>query len=214
METNTVMRSRMADFLYCGAGGNKGFFLMGMGFTTLDENTNAQAEKRPYISDKVASTIIRGYETQFPFATDIMTKQPVIELLYTISRNQLRGGDAETDYVRVEAFYETGQPNVHPARKFRVAVEVTDITGEGTQHMEMTGNLNPVGDFVPGAFDIATNTFYAGSVDANNMLTVTVKGQTILLRDGLFAGNAAGQGFGSFGMAPDPINDGGKDKGK
>ena len=188
MENNTVMRSRIADFMRCKdmASGKEEFFLMGAGFTSLNENSNAQAEKRAYISDKVASTIIRAYETQFPFATDMITKQPVIDRIYNVSRNQLRGAAAESAYVRVEAFIRTSIPDVHPAREFRVAIEVADITGEGTQHMEMSGNLNPVGDFTPGVFDIISRTFYGGRVDADGVLTVDVEGRALRLAESLF----------------------------
>ena len=188
MENNTVMRSSVADFLHCKdmASGEEGFFLMGVGFTSLNENSNAQAEKRAYISDKVASTIIRAYETQFPFATDLMTKQPVIDRIYNVSRNQLRGAAAEADYVRVEAFIHTSIPDIHPARRFRTAIEVADITGEGTQHMEMSGNLNPVGDFTPGVFDILSKVFYEGRADEDGVLTVDVNGTALRLAESLF----------------------------
>ena len=214
MENNTVTRSDVADFLYCNAGGKQGYFLMGMGFTTLDENPNAQAEQRAYISDRSVSSIIRGYETQFPFATDMIQSEPPIMKILDIGRNQRRGSAAETEYVRVEVFLPTGMTDVHPARKFRVSIEVTDVTGPGAQIIECSGNLNQVGDFTPGAFDITSKTFYPGTMDSNEMLTVEVKGKTIRLRDGLFVEGTGSQGFGSFGAALDAGKDEGKDKGK
>ena len=217
MENNTVMRSMIVDFLHCDTGGKQGFYLMGMGFTSLDENPNAQAEQRAYINDRSVSSIIRGYETQFPFATDLIQSEPPIMKILDIGRNQRRGSAAEAEYVRTEAFLSTGIADVHPARKFRVSIEVTNTTGEGAQLVECSGNLNQVGDFTPGAFSIATRTFYPGTVDDNGVLTVTVEGQTVKLRNSLFVecvSGAGGLGFGSFGAAADAAKDDGKDKDK
>ena len=211
MENNTVMRSDVADFLYCDIGDKQGFFLMGLGFTALDENPNAQAEQRAYINHRSASSIIRGYETQFPFATDLIQSEPPIMKILDIGRNQRRGSAAETEYVRVEAFLPTGITDIHPERKFKVSIEVADQTGEGAQMVECSGNLNQVGDFTPGVFNIVTRTFYPGTVDDNDVLTVTVNGQTIKLRKSLFV-ETGGQGFGGFGAAAGSVKDDGKDK--
>ena len=214
MENNTVMRSMIADFLYCDAGDKRGFFLMGMGFTTLDENPNAQAEQRAYISDRSASSIIRGYETQFPFATDMIQSEPPVMKILDIGRNQLRGAAAETEYVRVETFLPTGVVDVHPARKFRVSIEVTDVTGEGAQLVECSGNLNQVGDFMPGVFNITSKTFYPGTTGADGVLVVTVNGTTIKLRNGLFIDGSGGIGGTGFVPGMDMSKDDSKDKGK
>ena len=80
--------------------------------------------------------------------------------LYDIGRNQKTGADAEMDYVRVELFQPVeGSANTFAARKFRVAVEVSSVSGEGGGIMKVTGNLNGVGDFIDGTFNTATKTF-------------------------------------------------------
>ena len=181
------MRNMVADFLLCGADGSEGYHLMGLGFLSVNENSNAQAEKRAFISDRAASSVIRGYETQFPFANDKFMSEPAVAKLYDVARNQKRGAAAVTKYCRVEAFLPTGIKDVHPAREFRVAIEVADITGEGTQHMKMSGSLNPVGDFTPGVFDIAAKTFHPGKDDGKGAVVVDYGGKQIRLWDGLFA---------------------------
>ena len=62
--------------------------------------------------------------------------------------------------MRVELFQPAeGAENTFPARKFKVAVEVSGMTGEGGGIMKVTGNLNGVGDFIDGTFNTATKTF-------------------------------------------------------
>ena len=53
----------------------------------------------------------------------------------------------------------TKKENVYPARKFLVAVEVSDFKGNGGETVIVSGNLNAVGDFTEGYFDTSTKTF-------------------------------------------------------
>ena len=157
--TQTIIRNMIMDFIDVSDTTTPEYIRMGTGYTSLDENPNAQAESRPYISDRTASNIIRGYEAQFPFTADLIASERTIMKLYAIGRNQKQAGAAEVSYLRVEAFLPLNVANNYPARLFRCAVEISDTTGEGTQILEMSGNLNQVGDFIPGVFDVSTRTF-------------------------------------------------------
>ena len=135
---------------------------MGVGFNTLDENPTAQKDAKTYINQKAQTTQIKSYQPTFPFDTDLIADEAAVMAIYDIGRNQKTGEDAELDYVRVELFKPVAdKENVFEARKFKVAVEVANITGEGGGIMKVTGNLNGVGDFVPGTFDTTTKTFTA-----------------------------------------------------
>lgn len=152
-----VKRFQVADYI---ATGNDTFSLMGVGFNTLDENPTAQKDSKTYIHEKAQTTQIKSYQPTFPFDSDLISDDEAVMALYDIGRNQLTGADAELDYVRVELFKPVkDQENVFEARKFRVAVEVANITGEGGGVMKVTGNLNGVGDFVVGTFNTTTKTF-------------------------------------------------------
>lgn len=154
-----VMRFQVADYL---STGENEFSLMGVGFNTLDENPTAQKDGKTYINQKAQTAQIKSYQPTFPFDTDLISDEKAVMAIYDIGRNQKTGADAELDYVRVELFKPVdGQDNVFEARKFKVAVEVSNITGEGGGIMKMTGNLNGVGDFVAGTFDTTTKTFTA-----------------------------------------------------
>ena len=151
------MRYQVADYL---STGENAFALMGVGFNTLDENPTAQKDSKTYINQKAQTSQIKSYQPTFPFDTDLISDEDAVMAIYDIGRNQRTGEDAELDYVRVELFKPVeDQENVFEARKFRVAVEVANITGEGGGIMKMTGNLNGVGDFVAGTFDTTTKTF-------------------------------------------------------
>lgn len=156
---DAVMRYNVADYL---STGKNTFALMGVGFNTLDENPTAQKDAKTYINQKAQTTQIKSYQPTFPFDTDLISDEEAVMAIYDIGRNQKTGEDAELEYVRVELFKPVGDgTNVFEARKFKVAVEVSSITGEGGGIMKMTGNLNGVGDFVSGTFDTTTKTFTA-----------------------------------------------------
>lgn len=154
---DAVMRFQVADYL---STGENEFSLMGVGFNTLDENPTAQKDGKTYINQKAQTAQIKSYQPTFPFDTDLISDEKAVMAIYDIGRNQKTGAEAELDYVRVELFKPvSGKENVFEARKFKVAVEVSNITGEGGGIMKMTGNLNGVGDFVAGTFDTTSKTF-------------------------------------------------------
>lgn len=155
-----VMRYQIADYLNVGSSDTEEYALMGVGFNTLDESPSAQTDGKVYISQKAKSNSVQNYEPAFAFDTDLMSDEKPVMALYDIGRNQLTGADAEMDYVRVELF-QTATENAYPARKFRVAVQVESIEGEGGSNIKVTGSLLAVGDFVDGTFDTQTKTFTA-----------------------------------------------------
>lgn len=165
MMNETVMRNQIADYLNAStSGGTASYVLMGVGFNTLDENPNAQTDSKTYINQKVQTSQIKNYQTQFPFDTDLISSEEAVMALYEIGRDQKTGSGAELDYVRVELFEPSpgeGADNTFAARKFRVAVAVTGIAGAGGEAVKVTGTLYAVGDPIKGTFNTSTKTFTA-----------------------------------------------------
>lgn len=155
---NVVQRHQFADYLNIGDSDNPNFVLMGTGFTTLDEEPGAQTKTKKYVNEKASSKSISGYETVFPFESDLIVEQDAVLALYNVGRNHCTGSDAEFQYVRVELWDKvTGSDNEFAARLFTVSVEVSDVTGE--DDMAVSGNLNAVGDPINGSFNTTTKTF-------------------------------------------------------
>lgn len=156
-----VQRFGIADYLGCLNGLSETIELMGAGFRTLNESPSAQIDNGTvYINDRSSSSQVKSYQTQFPFDTDLIKNRKTVMELYDIGRNHRTGGDAERNYYRVELFKPVnGAANEYAARKFRVAVEISSVEGEGAGVVKVTGNLNGVGDFVDGTFNTVTKTF-------------------------------------------------------
>lgn len=158
---DVVKRHQFADYLNTGTAEEPTFALMGIGFTTLDEEPGAQTDTKRYVNEKTATKSVVSYETVFPFESDLIPEQEPVIALYNVGRNHYTGSDAEFEYVRVELWDATAneKSNEFAARKFIVSAEISEISGEGDIHV--SGNLNAVGDFVDGTFNTSTRTFTA-----------------------------------------------------
>lgn len=161
----TVMRHQIADYLGIpGAGDSVTYALMGAGFNTLDENPSAQTDTKIYICDKASTSVVKSYQPQFPFDTDLIKSEDAVMELYKIGRDELTGSDAEREYIRVDLFDPVADSeNTFNARKFIVSVEVSSCAGGGGETVKVTGNLNGVGNFVAGTFNTSTKTFTAAA---------------------------------------------------
>lgn len=156
---DTIQRYMIADYLNI-SDKTDNYVLMGTGFNTLDESPNAQNQETTYINDKAATNYIKSYKPVFAFDTDLIADEAAVMALYDVGRNQKTGSAAEFDYVRVELFKAVADSaNTYEARKFRVSCEVSSVAGGGGETVKVTGNLNGVGDFVDGIFNITTKNF-------------------------------------------------------
>lgn len=150
-----IRRHQYADYLNVGTADAAKWVLMGTGFTTLDEEPGAQTESVKYVNEVSSSSSIVSYETTFPFEAEQIATEEAITAIYEVGRNHYVGADAEFEYCRVELWNPAGAAedagHSFEARKFVVAVEVSDFTGENK--MTISGNLNAVGDPILGTFD-------------------------------------------------------------
>lgn len=156
---NVVKRHQFADYLKVPQQeGDDKYCLMGTGFTSLNEEPGAQTETKKYVNEKASSKSVNGYETVFPFESDLIPEQEPIIALYNVGRNHCTGSDAEFEYVRVELWEPvSGQKNAFAARLFNVSAEISEVSGD--TDIQVSGNLNAVGDPVDGTFNTETKTF-------------------------------------------------------
>lgn len=155
-----VLRHRIADYLNVGTSEEPEWVLMGVGFTTLDEEPGAQSESVKYICNATASSSVVSYETTFPFEAEHIADEKAIDALYMVGRNHYTGSQAEFEYCRVELWNPVDgseDSNTYEARKFLVSSEISSYSGENKQ--VLAGNLNAVGDPVIGTFSTTEKLF-------------------------------------------------------
>lgn len=152
-----IMRKEIADYLRV----DGVYQLMGVGFSALDENPGAKLNKKTYVSHDSATTVVSSYDTEFPYAADMIASQDVIMALWKVARDHLTGADAMFEYVRVDLFDPVAdQANVYQARHFIVTDEVSSNAAEGGNPMTLSGTLHVVGNMIPGTFDTVHKIFY------------------------------------------------------
>lgn len=159
-----ALRWALQDYLNTGTTEAPIWSLCGTGFNTLDEEPGAQVETKNYINNKSSSKSISSYETVFPFDTDLYNDELAIMAIHDIYRNQRTGSSAEMEYIRTDLTIGADGTLITtevPARQFVVSVEVSGVSGDGGSSIAVAGNLNVVGDFVDGTFNLATKTFTA-----------------------------------------------------
>lgn len=155
---NPIMRNQVADYIKIG----EDYELMGVGFSSLDENPNAKTMSKTYISQTTGTTVVTSYQTEFPYTADMIHSEAAVMALYKVGRNHLTGADAMFEYVRVDLFDPImDQANCFEARRFIVTNEVSNNAGEGGDPLTLAGTLKCVGDLVLGYFDTLEKVFYA-----------------------------------------------------
>lgn len=153
-----ILRNKVADYLNTEPGEESPAYHLMNVFETIDENPNAQVVEKHYTSDKAATKLTSGYAPQFPITGDQYLDNDVSEFIRDIAEEQQIG--VETDFIRVRLYQPiASKENTFYARKFRVSVEVSSITGAGGEIISQEGNLNQIGDVVIGEFNTQTKTF-------------------------------------------------------
>lgn len=155
---NSIIRYMRGDYI---GKTDSALNLLGFGVVQLDENPTATIDSTAFINDKSVSGTVTGYANVFPFDAQIVSDEAAIMDIYEIGRNQKTGADAQRTYIAVDLYASPTTNTSYPARKFIVSVEVSGVTGAGTNVMHVTGNLHQVGNFVEGMFDTSTKTFTA-----------------------------------------------------
>lgn len=136
------------------------YSLMGLGVVQVDESPNAKVDKTPFVNNTNSTGTITGYEPVFPFDAQMRTGETATMKLVGIARDRKVGADAELYYIRAD-LYKAAVESKYPARRFKVAVEVTSIEGAGTEIVHIKGNLHQVGDATEGDFNPTTLAFTA-----------------------------------------------------
>lgn len=155
----TVLRNEIADYLEVKGSSEKEYVLMGVGFKSLDESPGAKIDTTIYVHQKTSSSSIINYETKFPFSADTISDEKAVMALYKVGRDHLTGADAEFNYVRVDLYEAPTPEKTYKARLFKVCAEISDFKGEGGEKLEVSGNLNAVGDPIQGTFNVETKKF-------------------------------------------------------
>lgn len=153
-----IRQRRMeADYLKVG----ENFEFLGAGFTAIDEKPNSQVTEKRYINDASSSQSVTGYKWQADFSGDQMDSEKAIEYITTIGKELKTGGDCESEYIRVDLDKPSNTDNGYYARKFKVAIQVSEFPNNDGE-LGLSGVFLALGDPVIGTFNTETKKFTEG----------------------------------------------------
>ena len=153
-----IRQRRMeADYLKVG----ENFEFLGAGFTAIDEKPNSQVTEKRYINDASSSQSVTGYKWQADFSGDQIDSEKAIEHITTIGKELKTGGDCESEYIRVDLDKPANTENSFYARKFKVAIQVSEFPNNDGE-LGVSGIFLALGDPVVGTFNTQTKTFAEG----------------------------------------------------
>ncbi|OOM17221.1 hypothetical protein CLSAB_19410 [Clostridium saccharobutylicum] len=187
VKATKITRNKLADFLNIGTTATPDWRLLGYGVNSLNENNGAQMEKKTYVNEVTASNTVKSYDSSFGFDFDLSVggqgkwDTEAVEDITEIGELHKTGTDAEREYLRVKRYKPafTGSTRYFEARKFNVAVEVSNTNGAGGEQVVCTGNLACIGDPVVGYYDTVNKQFYEGTLSLGSLTVTSEAGTTI-----------------------------------
>lgn len=149
---------------YARFNGSEEFYLLGTGFTKLDESPGAQSESETYINEVTSSAEVTSYQTEFSYESRLIKDQRASYRLWKMGRDHATGNDAQLDHVVVDLFNKIADSTdpEFAARLFRVTNVVDSTAGNGGEKISVSGKLSAVGDPIQGKFNTETKTFTPG----------------------------------------------------
>ena len=165
--TAPKQRYEIADYLKVG----DTYYLMGAGFTSINESYGAQEDSKVYVNDKEQTTWLKSFQREFQYDYDLIVSEKAVVALREVGARGLTGTDAMFEYVKVDLFRpksNDAENSSFYARHFIVSCVPDSEEGEGADTITNSGTLKTVGNMTEGWFDIKTNSF---SADANAAAT-------------------------------------------
>lgn len=150
-----AIRQRRIEADYLKIGGK--FELMGVGFESIDEKPNAQTREKRYVPDASSTQSIVSYKWQSDFSGDQIENEKVIEFITAIGKELKTGADAETEYIKVDMDKPGTAENSYYARKFKVAVQVSEFPNNDGE-LGLSGSFLGLGDPVIGTVTLKPDT--------------------------------------------------------
>lgn len=158
-------RHQIADYLKVG----NDYYLMGTGFTSINEQYGAQEDNKAYVNSKEQSTTLTSYQREFPYNCDLITSEEAVMALREVGERGLTGTDAMFEYIRVDLFLPKSSESNNEefyARHFIVTAVPDGEEGEGTETITDTGTLKPFGEMTEGWFNIGETKGFTENANA------------------------------------------------
>lgn len=168
MSTNElVLRFQWESYMECVLQKNKGYNLIGEGFTAFPEAKNPKEYTRKYVNYKTEKTDVIGYSPSVSYSCDCIAGDPCVDEIVEITDKEYIGTDTHRNIVSVNCWKPVNDAGEFEASMRTYAI-IPDTKGDGTDALIYSGTMKAVSDQIDGTFNRETKTFTPASNGATD----------------------------------------------
>ncbi len=153
------MREKLVHYFNIGTSGKPEYVLLGDGITSLTEEFNPESDTKQYINQSNGTTVIKSYTPSISIEKEYLQDDSLQKWIDEKVKTLPTGSNAESDYIRINLFDESGTAGIYNAVKRRCTFQFDSVGGDAGSELVSALTLGGIGDGILGTFDTATKTF-------------------------------------------------------
>lgn len=153
------MREKLVHYFNIGTSSKPEYVLLGDGITSLTEEFNPESDTKQYINQSNGTTVIKSYTPSISIEKEYLQDDSLQKWIDEKVKTLPTGSNAESDYIRINLFDESGTAGIYNAVKRRCTFQFDSVGGDAGSELVSALTLGGIGDGILGTFDTATKTF-------------------------------------------------------
>lgn len=155
------MREKLVHYFNIGTSDTPEYVLLGDGITSLTEEFNPESDTKQYINQSNGTTVIKSYTPSISIEKEYIKDDSLQKWIDEKVKTLPVGSDAESDYIRINLFEESGTAGAYTAVKRRCTFQFDSVGGDAGSELVSALTLGGIGDGIEGTFDVSTKKFTA-----------------------------------------------------
>lgn len=155
------MREKLVHYFNIGTSDTPEYVLLGDGITSLTEEFNPESDTKQYINQSNGTTVIKSYTPSISIEKEYIKDDSLQKWIDEKVKTLPVGSDAESDYIRINLFEESGTAGTYTAVKRRCTFQFDSVGGDAGSELVSALTLGGIGDGIEGTFDVSTKKFTA-----------------------------------------------------
>lgn len=155
------MREKLVHYFNIGTSDTPEYVLLGDGITSLTEEFNPETDTKQYINQSNGTTVIKSYTPSISIEKEYIKDDSLQKWIDEKVKTLPVGSDAESDYIRINLFEESGTAGTYTAVKRRCTFQFDSVGGDAGSELVSALTLGGIGDGIAGTFDVSTKKFTA-----------------------------------------------------
>lgn len=160
-----MKRNDLQHYFDTSMGQETGYALLGDGISGLEEQFNPEEDTTQWINQANGNTEVKSYTPSIEVSKEDCIDDDMQTCIDTLVDTLPTGMAAESFYIRLR-MKDKVSDGVYKAYKRKCAVSVTSTGGDAGNNVVNGIKIGGKGEAIAGTYNIKTNTFTEGSVEA------------------------------------------------